>query len=324
MEKLPNLGDGLSDTLSKHIFIQRIFPSTSSPTPSPSSPPPSSAAAPSSISMSYRKSLEELSKEIKEIEDFITVTEDILRRERERDREFYARERQRRRDLQRSQRTSASTGGNKENRTPVTVQIYSANSAASTTNATRSLLRKCKSASPKSVVKRRHQFRSGRVSCISVDGGGGGGAPSGVINTEDLVRRIVRLNSCDVNVDCGDERASQCNYEFLSNQSFDDDSIVEATKNGGGCKRMSRDGGEGGIVHSFIDSSTEDNLEMVIVEAVPSIKGANSVNVIVGGTDGDGTVEMDYGLIEGFGHGVELTRSATMPSSASSGQSNAT
>lgn len=42
-----------------------------------------------------RRSLKEINEDIKKMEDFITVTEDIIRRERERDREFYSRERHR-------------------------------------------------------------------------------------------------------------------------------------------------------------------------------------------------------------------------------------
>lgn len=309
--------DDLSDTLSQNFFIRHIFPpnhpstdelftlSSSSPLPAPPPPPPT-------ISMSYRKSLEELSKEIKEIEDFITVTEDILRRERERDREFYARERQRRRDSQRKtsaiNKCSAGGGGNKENRTP-TVQIYSVSSptykvrgpsvAAGGTaflsgGGPRAALRKCKSASPKSATKRRHQhLRSGRVSCISVDDDG---ASILNVNTEDLVKRIVQLNNIS---NSGDLLR---NYEFLSHHSLDDGSI-DNNENG---KSSSKVAGR-----TRFDSSTEDNLEMVIIEK-QATKGD------------DNFTQTDYGLIEGLGQGAELTRSATMPSSASSGQSNAT
>lgn len=42
-----------------------------------------------------RRSLKEITDDIKKMEDFITLTEDIIRRERERDREFYLRERRR-------------------------------------------------------------------------------------------------------------------------------------------------------------------------------------------------------------------------------------
>lgn len=43
-----------------------------------------------------RKSLKEINEDIKKMEDFITLTEDIIRRERERDRELYLREKRRR------------------------------------------------------------------------------------------------------------------------------------------------------------------------------------------------------------------------------------
>lgn len=43
----------------------------------------------------FRKSLEQISNDIKELEKFITVTEDILRKEKERDEELYYRERKR-------------------------------------------------------------------------------------------------------------------------------------------------------------------------------------------------------------------------------------
>lgn len=42
-----------------------------------------------------RKSLKEIGEDMKKMEDLITLTEDIIRRERERDREFYIRERRR-------------------------------------------------------------------------------------------------------------------------------------------------------------------------------------------------------------------------------------
>lgn len=43
-----------------------------------------------------RRSLKEITEDIKKMEDFITLTEDIIRRERERDRELYLREQRRR------------------------------------------------------------------------------------------------------------------------------------------------------------------------------------------------------------------------------------
>lgn len=100
-----------------------------------------------------RKSLDELGHDIRELQDFLTVTEEVLQRERERDRDFYARER--RRKLHHEQHNSNhnnnnGSGNNKEN-TPVTCPIYSLQSPTYKRPA-HPTLRKCKSASPAPVV----------------------------------------------------------------------------------------------------------------------------------------------------------------------------
>lgn len=93
--------DDLCETLQNHMFIQNVIPEER----------PSSLALRSSQSSLSSGSLttthgnpmrtaeqghlEKLTQNLKEIDDFISVTEEILKRDHQRDEEFYAREKQR-------------------------------------------------------------------------------------------------------------------------------------------------------------------------------------------------------------------------------------
>lgn len=96
-----------------------------------------------------RKSLDELGHDIRELQDFLTVTEEVLQRERERDLEFYAREQRRKQhqDHHRSNHNNNIGSGNNKENTPVTCPIYSLQSPTYK-RPTHPALRKCKSASP--------------------------------------------------------------------------------------------------------------------------------------------------------------------------------
>lgn len=303
-----------SETLNSHVFIKHLFnpkvaPSeTSTPTPQPGP----------ATTVPLRKSLEEISKDIREIEDFITVTEDILKRERERDREFYERERQRRRIDSSSSRgrrselasSSIPNNSNKENKSPAGSCSYSIYSVNSPVYKVRKQLRKCKSASPSSIKRststattsRLHSRKGRRISYV--DAITPIIASNNVSETQDLVKRIVELQPDRAdNVDEFRRHMNRVGYdemtathEYLSqDNSFD--VAIDAV-----CQRGRS---------SDFKSSDEDNLEMVIVAGRRS--------------DDDTAIEMhDFGIVEGRGHGADLTRAATVPSSASSAQSNAT
>ena len=97
-----------SDTLNSHVFITNVFDqntvhrsaettTASTPATTTTSIITSNSHWPHKKDNNLRHSLEEISKDIQSIDDFLTVSEEVLRRERERDRQLYARERQRKR-----------------------------------------------------------------------------------------------------------------------------------------------------------------------------------------------------------------------------------
>lgn len=289
-----------SETLNSHVFIKHLFNPKVAPvgTPTPATQPGPATTLP------LRRSLEEISKDIREIEDFITVTEDILRRERERDREFYERERQRRRIAS----TISANNSNKENKSPAGSCSYSIYSINSPVYKVRKQLRKCKSASPSSIKRststatssRLHSRKGSRISYVEATTPA---ASNKFSETQDLVKRIVELQPD--RADSIDEFRRHmyrvgydemtATHEYLSQDNSFDVAMDAVCQQG----------------RSDFKSSDEDNLEMVIVS---------------GRRSGDDTaIEMqEFGIVEGRGHGAELTRAATVPSSASSAQSNAT
>lgn len=92
--------DDLCETLQKHLFIQSVIPeerpntlALRSSQSSLSSDSLSHSVAP--VQHPEHGHLAKLSQNLKEIDDFISVTEEIMKRDRERDEELYAREKQR-------------------------------------------------------------------------------------------------------------------------------------------------------------------------------------------------------------------------------------
>lgn len=176
-----------------------------------------------------RRSLEEISKDIKEIEDFLTVTEDILKREKERDKEFYARERQRRQELTKNPPDVIKVRRyNKENKSPhynrrfslKSVTTFKINSAATT--------RRIKSGSPRAYRSRLY-FRNGRIGCVDADENS-----SNIQSTHELVKNIIKFENdrplvSPENVEkilrrgfsaAADNADSNRSLEFSSNEDF--------------------------------------------------------------------------------------------------------
>jgi hypothetical protein len=87
-----------SSSIEKHIYASGVCDPRMKPIYWSPNRALSSTKYDSEIKQSLRKSLEEISNNIKELEDFISVTEDIMKQDRERDMELYTRERQRRKN----------------------------------------------------------------------------------------------------------------------------------------------------------------------------------------------------------------------------------
>ncbi|KAG4065261.1 hypothetical protein HA402_012703 [Bradysia odoriphaga] len=167
-----------SDTLNNHLFITHVIPQTSTRA--------ISTERSERDKNSVRCSLEEISKDIQEIEDFITVTEDIIKREKERDKEFYARERQRRFEEIQKYRDGTCDRSNKENKSPPTSQRkYSLKSPIFKINSARH--RKSKSGSPNKVKRSRLYFKNGRIGCMDSDD-----FSANIQSTHQLVKEIIQ------------------------------------------------------------------------------------------------------------------------------------
>lgn len=93
--------DDLCETLQNHLFIQSVIPEERPNSLARHSSQSSLSSNSLSVTSANRTKhpeqvhLDKLSQNLKEIDDFITVTEEILKRDRQRDEEFYAREKQR-------------------------------------------------------------------------------------------------------------------------------------------------------------------------------------------------------------------------------------
>uniref|UniRef100_A0A8D8D9H5 Cyclic nucleotide-gated cation channel beta-1 n=1 Tax=Culex pipiens TaxID=7175 RepID=A0A8D8D9H5_CULPI len=127
------------------------------------------------------KSLEEISKDIKELEDFISVTEEILKREREYDEQLYRRERQRKAFERRMQQIR-----NKCSPTKMCFGRTDSSKVKSPTfkvNITQK--RRIKTFSPRS-YKSRLYFRNGKIGCLEAEE-----AVSNLKSTHELVKRII-------------------------------------------------------------------------------------------------------------------------------------
>ncbi|XP_058118358.1 cyclic nucleotide-gated channel rod photoreceptor subunit alpha [Anopheles ziemanni] len=135
------------------------------------------------------KSLEEISKEIRELDDFITVTEDILRREREQDELISLRERQRKAAERTIQliRNKCSPTKKCFNRSTTTTQDGQKKVIRSPTykvNITQK--RRIKSYSPKGGYKSKLYFRNGKIGCQEAEN-----SVSNLRSTHELVKRII-------------------------------------------------------------------------------------------------------------------------------------
>uniref|UniRef100_A0A182YPF4 Uncharacterized protein n=1 Tax=Anopheles stephensi TaxID=30069 RepID=A0A182YPF4_ANOST len=134
------------------------------------------------------KSLEEISKDIREIEDFISVTEDILRREREQDEQISLRERQRKAAERTMQliRNKCSPTKKCFNRTIKTPDGQRKVLRSPTYKVNITQKRRIKSFSPKGGYKSRLYFRNGKIGCQEAEN-----AVSNLRSTHELVKRII-------------------------------------------------------------------------------------------------------------------------------------
>lgn len=242
-----------SDTLNNHLFITHVIPQTSSRA--------TSSEKSEREKQSIRCSLEEISKDIQEIEDFITVTEDILKREKERDKEFYARERQRRFDEIQKYRDGTCDKSNKENKSPLAMAMqrkYSLKSPIYKINTAK--YRKSKSGSPKAKRSRLY-FKNGRIGCIDAED-----FSANIQSTHQIVKEIIQsennsplvspenvnriLTNCSATLDDGGD----CDFCALtkSDQSLDNGSSEEIP--------LSK-------MFSKMNLSKSDNSESVVVDS---------------------------------------------------------
>uniref|UniRef100_T1GMQ1 Cyclic nucleotide-binding domain-containing protein n=1 Tax=Megaselia scalaris TaxID=36166 RepID=T1GMQ1_MEGSC len=142
-------------------------------------------ASPKEKEASVRRSLEEISKDIKEMEDFITVTETLIQKEKERDKELYARERKRR---QEEKRRKSLQSPNKENKSPPH-RRFSHGTTSPPTFKINSFKRN-KNGSPK-YHKSKLYFRNGKIGCVEIENIFG----SNIQSTHALVRNILKYEN---------------------------------------------------------------------------------------------------------------------------------
>lgn len=105
----------LSDIFTRHIFIRNVIEESTNSRRISSAPAiaPRHLLPPQEEEIIVRRSIKFITDELKRMEDYVTVTEDFLRRDRERDNDFYERE-HRRKDFGQQQLQQ-----NKENNSPV-------------------------------------------------------------------------------------------------------------------------------------------------------------------------------------------------------------
>lgn len=247
-----------SDTLSGHLFMTNVIPHVGIVTQPPltSTSPNSTDLAPQPcVNARVRKSLEELSQEIRELEDFITVSEDVMRRERERDREFYERERGRRK-----QETAAYNNNNKENRSPKTCPIYSLQSPTYK-RGYHVTLRKCKSAnSGAGASSNRISIRKGRLGSAPTTSGNEVRDSRSGQDTQELIKSIIRMRNDSVSPADADILPS----EFGFGHSFLDASVSPNT------------------IGKELESN-KDSLEMIVIDCAP-----DQSSMVCGNVVGDG------------------------------------
>lgn len=142
-------------------------------------------ASPKEKEAGVRRSLEEISKDIKEMEDFITVTETLIKKEQERDKELYARERKRR---QEEKRRKSLQSPNKENKSPPHRRLSHGTTSPPTFKI--NAYRRAKHSSPK-YLKSKLYFRNGKIGCVEMENIFG----SNIQSTHALVRNILKYEN---------------------------------------------------------------------------------------------------------------------------------
>ncbi|XP_055855198.1 cyclic nucleotide-gated cation channel beta-3 [Episyrphus balteatus] len=174
-----------SDTLERHPFMRNVINSKGFEI---------KYSSPSEKEASVRKSLEEISKDIKEIEDFLTVTENIIRREKERDRELYAREKRRKLEEKQRRKSGEISSPNKENKTPSPLKKTPATSRK---NSQRGITykinsfktKRSKPGSPRFLNSKLY-FRNGKIGCLEAEQNA-----SNIESTHALVKHILQYEN---------------------------------------------------------------------------------------------------------------------------------
>lgn len=273
----------LSDTLSRHMFITTVIPR---PIPDAAAAIPATPQQPAASVVReadqrrMRQCLTNIGQDIREMQDFLTIGEDVLQRERERDREFYARERR---------RMMAHNNNNKENKLPgsgggstssvsspplppVTCPIYSLQSPTYKRPA-HAALRKCKSAA------------CSADDSHSSDAGGSRSRRGGARrrpSTGDVLKQMVRMRQDLVGpIDFEFMAESEIDPEYLRQHSDAEDHTHSRVDDGSGSMDM--------LMLSSADEQTDDSLEMVVVVDDDKARGEQSVTTEGWcGSDGDG------------------------------------
>ncbi|CAD7088316.1 unnamed protein product [Hermetia illucens] len=180
------LSPKFSETIENNLFMRKVIPS-----------PTRSRNSPKVNEDNIRRSLEEISREIKDIEDFITVTENIIRSERERDRELYARERRRKADEKRGKISDEDRIiiNNKENKAPTAIKqspvLSRKNSQKSPSFKINSYkVKKAKPGSPK-FLKSKLYFRNGKIGCADAEQS----STSNIESTHALIKHILKYEN---------------------------------------------------------------------------------------------------------------------------------
>lgn len=240
-----------SDTLNNHLFITHVIPQTSSR--------PTSTEKSERDKHSIQCSLEEISKDIKEIEDFITVTEDIIKREKERDKEFYARERQRRFEEIQKYRDGICDRSNKENKSPSGSQRkYSLKSPIYKINTAK--YRRTKSGSPSKIKRSRLYFKNGRIGCMDAED-----FSANIQSTHQIVKEIIQSENDSPLV--SPENVNRILTKSPPKLDYDDCDFCAFTKSDHSSDNVSNEEIPLSKMFSKMNLSKSDNSDSVIVDS---------------------------------------------------------
>lgn len=200
--------DDLCETLQNHLFIQSVIPEERPNSLAIRSSQSSLSSGSISTSITQiqhpeQGHLQKLSQNLKEIDDFISVTEEILKRDRQRDEEFYAREKKRKiRQLSTSSHQSSVRKANSLRRKFSMIERTRREAADDELELTKhSTLRQTKSTdgtSPPTTIhtnpaqflglQSRLNFQNGRVECVDPELR----EKNCVQKTHELVRHIIQ------------------------------------------------------------------------------------------------------------------------------------